>query len=93
MITNITPTLTTSVNPFSGRLRSVSDANITDDSWYLFGEPTRLPSFVHGFLRGAGGPRVRTFEPFGVQGIKISLEHDFATGAIDYRSVYRSPAY
>jgi phage head maturation protease len=93
MVTNITPTLTTSVNPFSGRLRSVSDANITDDSWYLFGEPTRLPCFAHGFLRGATGPRVRTFEPFGVQGIKVSLEHDFACGAIDFRSVYKSPAF
>ena len=93
IVTNITPTLTTSVNPFSGRLRSVSDANITDNSWYLFGEPTRLPCFAHGFLRGATGPRVRTFEPFGVQGIKVSLEHDFACGAIDFRSVYKSPAY
>ena len=36
MVAAITPTLTTSVNPFSGRLRSVSDANITDGSWYHF---------------------------------------------------------
>jgi hypothetical protein len=93
MVTAITPTLTTSVNPFSGRLRSVSDANITDDSWYLFVEPMRVPVFMYGFLNGANGPRTRTFEPFGVQGIKISLEHDFGCGAIDYRGAYRSPAY
>ncbi len=93
MVTAITPTLTTSVNPFSGRLRSVSDANITDDSWYLFTEPGRVPCFIYGFLNGANGPRVRTFEPFGVQGVKISLEHDFGCGAIDYRGAYRSPVY
>jgi len=93
MVTAITPTLTTSVNPFSGRLRSVSDANITDDSWYLFVEPARVPCFMYGFLNGSNGPRTRTFEPFGVQGVKISLEHDFGCGAIDYRGAYRSPSY
>lgn len=91
MVTSITPTLTTSVNPFSGRLESVSDANITGTDWYLAADPMRLPNFVYGFLNGASGPRTRTFEPFGVQGIKISLEHDFGVGAIDYRGMYRNP--
>jgi hypothetical protein len=90
MVTAITPTLTTSVNPFSGRLRSVSDANITTSQWYLMTEPGRVPCFVYGFLNGAAGPRVRTFEPFGVQGVKVSLEHDFGCGAIDYRGCYQN---
>jgi hypothetical protein len=96
MVTSITPTLTTSVNPFSGRLRSVSDANISNSTafpsiqnyWYLFTDPARVPCFMYGFLNGANGPRTRTFEPFGVQGVKISLEHDFGCGAIDYRGAY-----
>jgi hypothetical protein len=90
MVTAITPTLTSSVNPFSGRLRSVSDANITDTSWYIAAEPGRLPCFVYGFLNGSSGPRVRTFEPFGVQGVKVSLEHDFGCGAIDYRGIFKN---
>jgi hypothetical protein len=90
MVAAITPTLTTSVNPFSGRLRSVSDANITDGSWYLLCEPGRVPCFIYGFLNGASGPRVRTYEPFGVQGVKISLEHDFGCGAIDYRGIAKN---
>jgi hypothetical protein len=91
MVTSITPTLTTSVNPFSGKLRSVSDANLTGNEWYLLAEPGRVPCFVYGFLNGSSGPRVRTFEPFGVQGVKVSLEHDFGTGAIDYRGFYKNP--
>jgi hypothetical protein len=90
MVTAISPTLTTSVNPFSGRLRSVSDANITDTSWYLFAEPGALPNFVYGFLGGATGPRIRTEEPFGLQGVRMSLEHDYGCGAIDYRGTYRN---
>jgi hypothetical protein len=91
IVASITPTLTTSVNPFSGRLESVSDPNITDTSWYVCAEAARLPCFIYGFLNGSAGPRTRTFEPFGVQGVKISLEHDFGCGAIDYRGMYRNP--
>ena len=91
IVSSITPTLTTSVNPFSGRLESVSEPNITDTSWYVFTDPARLPCFIYGFLNGSTGPRTRTFEPFGVQGVKISLEHDFGVGAIDYRGAYRNP--
>jgi hypothetical protein len=90
MVTAITPTLTASVNPFSGRLRSVSDANITDTSWYIATDPARVPTFIYGFLAGSGGPRTRTYEPFGTQGVKISLEHDFGVGAIDYRGFYKN---
>jgi hypothetical protein len=91
MVTAIAPTLTTSVNPFSGRLEVVSDANITGTEWYIMTEPSQVPCFVYGFLNGANGPRTRTYEPFGVQGIKISLEHDFGVGAIDYRGAYKDP--
>jgi len=91
MVTAIDPTLTTSVNPFSGRIRSVSDANITGNEWYILTDPGRVPCFVYGFLNGSSGPRVRTFEPFGVQGVKVSLEIDFGCGAIDYRGFYKNP--
>jgi hypothetical protein len=88
IIASITPTLTTSVNPFSGRLRAVADASISDTSWYIAADPTRLPCFVYGSLNG---PRTRTESPFGVQGLKISLEHDFGVGAIDYRGFCKNP--
>jgi hypothetical protein len=91
MITQITPTLTTSVNPFSGRLRSVAEANITDTSWYLLADPVRVPNFVYGFLAGSSGPRTRIYEPFGVQGVKVSLEHDFGCGPIDFRGGWKNP--
>jgi hypothetical protein len=93
VVASITPTLTASVNPFSGRLRSVSDANIADNSWYIGADPARVPNFVYGFLAGSNGPRTRTYEPFGSQGVKVSLEHDFGCGAIDFRGMYKSPTF
>jgi hypothetical protein len=88
MITQITPALTSSVNPFVGKLRNITEATITGTAWYLFVDAGVLPCFVYGFLAGAGGPRVRTDEPFGTQGVRVSLEHDFGVGAIDYRGAF-----
>jgi hypothetical protein len=90
MVTSITPALVGSVNPFSGKLRNVTAAEITGNDWYVCAEPSQLPCFVYGFLNGMGGPRTRTDEPFGVQGLRVSLEHDFGCGAIDYRGFYRN---
>jgi hypothetical protein len=33
---------------------------------------------------------MRIDEPFGMQGLKVSLEHDFGCGAVDYRGAWRN---
>ncbi|MDA9463231.1 phage major capsid protein [Bradyrhizobium sp. CCBAU 53415] len=91
LVATITPTLTDSVNPYSAKLRAVSDANIADTSWYVFADPKRVPCFIYGFLNGASGPRTTVASPFGLQGVKVSLEHDFGVGAVDFRGAYRNP--
>ena len=90
MITRITPTLTTSVNPFENGLQHVSDANIQDTSWYLLADQDVLPAWMFGHLKGDPGPRIRTHAPFGFQGIQMSLEEDFGTGALDFRGTYKN---
>lgn len=78
------------VNPFSGKLRLVVSAEITGNAWYLFAEPSVMANFEWGLLDGYAAPRLRIDEPFGVQGTKVSLEHDFGCGAINYRGGYRN---
>jgi len=80
------------VNPFSGTLRIVVSAQITGNTWYLFADPGRAGGacFVYGYLDGAAAPRVRMEEPFGTQGMKLTVEHDFGTGAMDYRGTYKN---
>jgi ATP-dependent protease ClpP protease subunit/phage major head subunit gpT-like protein len=78
------------VNPFSGTLRIVVSPYITGNAWYLFADPSVLANFAYGFLRGEGGPRMRMDEPFGVQGMRFTVEHDFGVGAIDFRAGWRN---
>lgn len=78
------------VNPFAGTLRVVSTPYITGNAWYLFADPADVPCFIYGFLSGFEGPRMRMEEPFGRQGVMLSLEHDFGVGAIDHRGGYKN---
>lgn len=78
------------VNPFSGTLSLEVTAKITGNAWYVFASPAEVPCFEWGLLEGYSAPRFRMEEPFGVQGTKFSLEHDFGCGAIDFRGGYKN---
>lgn len=79
------------VNPFSGTLSIVVTAKITGNAWYVFASPDEAACFEWGLLEGYTAPRFRTETPFGVQGVSMSLEHDFGCGAIDFRGGYKNP--
>lgn len=78
------------VNPLAKRLRLLVTQQITDDKWFLtVDKSARTHSFKHGYLDGYRAPRVRVDDPFGSQGTSLSIEHDFACGAVGYMGAYR----
>jgi ATP-dependent protease ClpP protease subunit len=79
------------VNPFSGMMGVESTPKITGNAWYLLTDPSVQAQFMHGFLQGDAGPRMRMDEPFGVQGLRYSIERDFGVGAIDWRGGWKNP--
>ncbi len=85
----ITPTDAVDVNPFSKKLEVIAGP-ITGNAWELYADPAALPVFVWGMLDGYTAPRLRIENPFGVQGVGVSLEHDYGCGAIDFRGGYRN---
>lgn len=78
------------VNPFSGALSLVVTEKITGNAWHMFAAPSDAPVFEWGLLDGYTAPRMRMEDPFGAQGTKMSLEHDFGCGAIDFRGAYKN---
>lgn len=78
------------VNPFSGSLSLEVTAKIPGNAWYVFASPEEAAVFEWGLLEGYTAPRMRMETPFGVQGVSMSLEHDFGCGAIDYRGAYKN---
>ncbi|OAI25954.1 hypothetical protein A1351_15485 [Methylosinus sp. R-45379] len=75
---------------FQNQLSLLVSAQITGNPWYLFADPAMGANFEWGLLEGYAAPRMRIDEPFGRQGMEVSLEHDFGCGAIDYRFGFRN---
>jgi hypothetical protein len=85
LVASIVAAQVANVNIFSGRLNPLETAQITDKSWYLFPNPEQGSNYRWGYLEGYEAPRVRIENPFGRQGMAMSVEHDFGCGAVDYR--------
>ena len=88
LVAQVTPAQTSNVNPFSGKLTVVVSAEIPGNAWYLLSAAN--PAWIYGYLEGNEAPRLRTEEPFGRQGMSMTLEHDFGLGAADYRGAYKN---
>ncbi len=91
LVAGITPATFANVNIFSGRLTPFDTAQITGNEWYLFADPQLGSNYRWGYLEGYEAPRVRIDNPFGSQGMAMSVEHDFGCGAVDFRYGYKNP--
>lgn len=91
VLTSLNATTTADVNPFAGTLTLLVEPRITDASWYVFAEPSRLPVLEAASLSSAQGPQMATQEGFDVMGVKFRVSLDFGCGAVDFRGAYRNP--
>lgn len=78
------------VNVFSGKLSIAVSSKMTGNAWELYTDPSVGANWTWGLLNGYDAPRLRMDDKFGVQGVGVSLEHDFGAGAIDFRYGYRN---
>tara|TARA_A100001391_G_scaffold101236_1_gene67283 strand:+ start:37 stop:1998 length:1962 start_codon:yes stop_codon:yes gene_type:complete len=73
------------VNPFSGKLTVVSDAEVAGTKWYTLAEPGEAETLCYGYLNGREGPMMAAREGWDFDGAEFRVIHDFAAGATDYR--------
>jgi ATP-dependent Clp endopeptidase proteolytic subunit ClpP len=90
-VTSTQPTQGSEVNPFTGSLKIIVTPYITGNAWYMMVDPGVLPCFEWGLLAGYTAPRLRVEDVFGYQGMRVSLEHDFGCGGINFRGGWRNP--
>jgi hypothetical protein len=96
-VTQITPALSGSVNPFTagGRTPLVTVVEPRLDvnsavSWYLATDVAQAPVLYHGILDGQEGPLVTQMEGFDVDGMKFRCRIDVAFKAADWRAIYKN---
>lgn len=90
LLASIVAAKASDVNVWSGFAELIVDANITDNSWYIFSTPGAAPTVVYGYVAGSEGPQVRTERDFDTQAIKVAASLDFAVGAIDFRGAVKN---
>jgi phage major head subunit gpT-like protein/phage head maturation protease len=88
LVAQITAAKASDVNPWSGTLDVLVDAEITGNRWYIVADPMMVPTVVYGYVNGAEGPQILTERDFNTQGIKVRSGFDFGAGAIDFRGMY-----
>lgn len=86
---NFQPTAQSGVNPYTN-LIPITDARITDTSWYVSADPSQIDTIEYAFLDGQDGVYTETRIGFEVDGVEIKARHDFAAKAVDYRGLYRN---
>jgi hypothetical protein len=96
-VTQITPALSGSVNPFTagGRtpLTTIVEPRLDVNSaiaWYMATDVTAAPVLYHGVLDGQPGPLVTQMEGFDMDGMKFRCRIDVAFKAADWRAIYKN---
>lgn len=93
-ITATTPSSTSDVNTFAGRLQVVEEPRLIpangQDPWFLSADPARIDTVEYAYLDGQEGVFTETRAGFEVDGIEIKARHDFAAKAIDWRGLYKN---
>lgn len=97
-LTQITPALATSVNPFAtsgGRtpLTPIVEPRLdvaSATAWYMSTDKAQAPVLYHGILDGQEGPLVTSMEGFDVDGMKFRCRIDVAFKAADWRAIYKN---
>jgi hypothetical protein len=82
---------TEDVNPFSGKLTLMVEPRITDDSWYVFADPARLPTMQYGYLSSAQGVQIQRQDAWNTLGMSYRAWLDFGAGWMDWRGAYLTP--
>lgn len=93
-LTQITPALPSSVNPFAGLLAPVVEPRLDVNSaisWYLAASVDQIDVIEYAYLEGENGPTIESRIGFDIDGLEIKARHDFAAKVLDWRGLYKNP--
>lgn len=79
---------TDDVNVFGSKLSLLVEPRISDASWYVFADPSRLAAFQYGYLSSAQGVQIQRSEAWTTLGMRFRAWLDFGAGWLESRAAY-----
>ena len=88
----ITPTSTSDVNVFAGKLTPLIEPRLLGNPWYLFGDPTTSPPVLEiAYLNGETEPFLDQQDGWRSDGVEYKVRHDFGAAFVDWKGAYKDP--
>lgn len=87
----IVATKTTDTNVFRASVEIIVEPRITDNRWFLIGDPASVDTIEYSFLEGEQELFTDQRVGFDVDGLQVKARMVFATKAIDWRAMYENP--
>lgn len=87
------PTQTSNVNPFTGKLTAIVEPRLDASStaqFYIVGDYPGVDKLVYGYLEGEGGPSIESVSGRDPDGVTTYLRHSFGCHVPQHQAFYRS---
>lgn len=75
-------------NPFAKKLILLVEPRISDNRWFLFASPARLPVLQMAYLSSAQGVQIQRTEAWDTLGMRFRAFLDFGCGFADWRGAF-----
>jgi hypothetical protein len=89
-LAQISPNQASQVNPFSGSLVPIVDAEITNDDYFFAADPNRIETVTLFRLEGEEKPRVESRIDWESEELEIKLAHSCVAKAMDWRGLVKN---
>lgn len=76
-------------NPFAGKLTPLVDPRLSAGFWYLFADPSFVPTMEYASRNNSDGPIMEMQNGWDVLGVAFRVHEDFGAGIVDWRGAYR----
>lgn len=92
VLAEINATVTSDVNPFSGKLELIVEPGLTSQTaWYMIGDPSKVDGLAYSFLDGQKTPKIESKPGWNTLGIEMRLVWALDARFVSYASWYQNP--
>lgn len=89
-LASIVPNQTSNVNPFSGSMQLIVDAEITGNQWYLAASPSAVDTVTLYRVAGQESPIIESRIHWETNSLQLKVAYNVVAAPMDYRGLFKN---